>query len=924
MSTFPIRITQPLVYAHDSNLYDNTPRHTTYACSTASGNSLVLLRSAYGCNCLPAGSQPCRTSLLGWPNFLKGKNMDHLQCLRDKAITNTEAYALQFRAGPRFRLDSNVTTSVMNQAVMKLNLEAYIEQDRSEVRNSQAGQEPNMADRRLLKEDEEVEMTPVQVEIAVPKSRSAPTRGKGKPSALAIGSLLFAASEGDAEMVEHILQEGSVSVNDTDYDKRTAMHVAAAEGREEVLLLLIEHGADLNCLDRWKSSPLDDAIHHNHEACSKLIANHGGRHGHGTNYALDLVHAAGTGDLSTVQKLLDNGIDVNSTDYDLRTPLHVAIAGRHVKMVEYLLQQPNVDLHCEDRFGSTPVQEAHRCGVRLGDDLILDLIRAKLGGNNEEDEGSWKTSFTNTFFWFFLLVEIAIGVLYAIFSEYAPAASPGVDQTTGIEFTQLYPFYMDVHVMIFIGFGFLMTFLRKHGYTAVGMTFLLGVASIQVYLLFGTFWDNIIVLGGSEWERVSIDVLKLIKADFAAGAVLISFGALIGKVTPTQMLGLAILEVFFYSANEAIGLRLRISDIGGSMTIHVFGAFFGLAASAILTPRKARGNQDNAAVYHSDLFSMIGTVFLWMYWPSFNAALGQGNTQHRAVINTVLSLTASCFFAFISSQFWRKERVFNMIDIQNATLAGGVAAGSAADMVLHPSVALLVGAVSGTVSVFGFSTIQGFLERTTGIHDTCGILNLHGLPGIIGAVVSMIATAATQLYPNEYNYNQLIYVYPGRTDRSPNTQAQYQLAFLIITLAMSIFTGILCGIFLSKLKKPNRFFSDDESWEVPHREVPYYYDERGEIIRNKDSAEMRGELKIDHELISQLENKVAALEKSIQSHRRTTKRNLMEMIPPAVIEQPAQKMEKVDNNTQPSNADIAALLRLMTEKLDNLTDKKEQ
>jgi hypothetical protein len=46
------------------------------------------------------------------------------------------------------------------------------------------------------------------------------------------------------------------------------------------------------------------------------------------------------------------------------------------------------------------------------------------------------------------------------------------------------------------------------------------------------------------------------------------------------------------------------------------------------------------------------------------------------------------------------------------------------------------------------------------------------------------------------------------------------------------------------------------SSQVPHREVPYYYDERGEIIRNKDSAEMRGELKIDHELISQLENKV--------------------------------------------------------------------
>lgn len=290
------------------------------------------------------------------------------------------------------------------------------------------------------------------------------------------------------------------------------------------------------------------------------------------------------------------------------------------------------------------------------------------------------------------------------------------------------------------------------------------------------------------------------------------------------------------------------------MTIHVFGAFFGLAASTVLTPNRARGNQDNSAVYHSDIFSMIGTVFLWMYWPSFNGALGLGNTQHRAVVNTVLSLTSSCVFAFLFSQFWRKERVFNMIDIQNATLAGGVAAGSAADMAIHPSVALLIGAFAGTVSVFGFSKIQSFLERTTGIHDTCGILNLHGMPGIIGAVAAIIAAAAAP--QGNYSDEQLVFIMSGRATRGPQVQACYQLAYLIITLAVSIITGVLSAILLSRLPKITKFFSDDSIFEVPHREVPYYFDERGEIVRNKDNAEMRGELALDHQIISKLETQV--------------------------------------------------------------------
>ena len=116
--------------------------------------------------------------------------------------------------------------------------------------------------------------------------------------------------------------------------------------------------------------------------------------------------------------------------------------------------------------------------MRLGEDPILDLV---MGASGAKEHRSWRTSFTNHFALTFLAVEIIIGILFAIFSKYGEGASAGQPLDEGLPLiTQRHPFYMDVHVMIFIGFGFLMTFLRKYGYTAVGLTFILGSLSIQV------------------------------------------------------------------------------------------------------------------------------------------------------------------------------------------------------------------------------------------------------------------------------------------------------------------------------------------------------------------------------------------------------------------------------------------------------------
>lgn len=175
-----------------------------------------------------------------------------------------------------------------------------------------------------------------------------------------------------------------------------------------------------------------------------------------------------------------------------------------------------------------------------------------------------------------------------------------------------------------------------------------------------------------------------------------------------------------------------------------------------------------------------------------------------------------------------------MIDIQNATLAGGVAMGTCADMGIHPGFALLIGAISGIISVFGFAilqvcffpfsilspsrasiyvSVQGFLENRFRLHDTCGVLNLHGIPGLIGAFSGVIASAAYGT-GSDYHLSQLSYIFAKRPDRSASKQAEMQLAFIFITLGISIASGAFTGFLLFWLPRPKKYVSFCEYFTI--------------------------------------------------------------------------------------------------------------
>ncbi|CAB1342692.1 unnamed protein product [Coregonus sp. 'balchen'] len=378
----------------------------------------------------------------------------------------------------------------------------------------------------------------------------------------------------------------------------------------------------------------------------------------------------------------------------------------------------------------------------------------------------------------------------------------------------LFAVFVDIHVMIFIGFGFLMTFLKRYGFSSVGLNLLLAAFALQWGLLMQGLWhlDN---------GKIKVSIFKMINADFSTATVLISFGAVLGKTSPVQLLIMTLLEITIFGINEHLVANvLGANDVGASMIIHAFGAYFGLAVARMLyRPALRNGHENDGSVYHSDLFAMIGTVFLWMFWPSFNSAIAEpGADQLMAVTNTYFSLAACVLSAYAVSSLVEHKGKLDMVHIQNATLAGGVAVGTCADMNIGPFGAMIIGFVAGIVSTLGFKFLTPILASNLGIQDTCGVHNLHGMPGILGGISGIVAVAL------------------GKKDGSAAMQGAALASSLGFALVGGAMTGLIMKLpFLGQPPDQN-CFDDSIYWEVPEEEEGEESLAHGDHSMNKAEA----------------------------------------------------------------------------------------
>ncbi|XP_070620339.1 RH-like protein isoform X2 [Erythrolamprus reginae] len=247
------------------------------------------------------------------------------------------------------------------------------------------------------------------------------------------------------------------------------------------------------------------------------------------------------------------------------------------------------------------------------------------------------------------------------------------------------------------------------------------------------------------------------------------------------------------------------------MHAHLFGAYFGLMVSWTLyhssLRRKAEKERSRPI---SDMFAVLGTLFLWIFWPSFNSALiTEEDKKWTAIYNTYFVMATSTIAAFSLSMAASKHGKLSMAHIQNATLAGGVALGFSASNIHQPWIAMVLGLAAGTVSVLGMACLQKHLDPALKIHDTCGVLYTFGLPSLLGGIIHVILILI--------NHRNNLSVF--------GCSALIEVGALSLSLCLSLVSGLLTGLILTcklwKTPPVTKYFDDQVYWEFPHLAVGF-------------------------------------------------------------------------------------------------------
>lgn len=175
-------------------------------------------------------------------------------------------------------------------------------------------------------------------------------------------------------------------------------------------------------------------------------------------------------------------------------------------------------------------------------------------------------------------------------------------------------------------------------------------------------------------------------------------------------------------------------DFAGGTVVHINAGVAGLVGAYMVGKRIGYGRESMTP--HSLTLTMVGASMLWVGWFGFNAGSNLEATAGAtlAFINTLVATAAAVLSWSLGEAIFKGKP--SMLGAASGAVAGLVAITPACGTV-GPMGAIVIGLLSGFVCLWGVSS----LKRMLGADDSLDVFGVHGLGGILGAILTGVFSA---------------------------------------------------------------------------------------------------------------------------------------------------------------------------------------
>lgn len=317
-----------------------------------------------------------------------------------------------------------------------------------------------------------------------------------------------------------------------------------------------------------------------------------------------------------------------------------------------------------------------------------------------------------------------------MYGFYARTSSYDIYATDGL---REYLAAVGIAIATVIGLGGIMSFVTGLKWSGFGFALLITVLCYQYYFLVNAFWTktdiqptnrdvNNLPTGTEQyfgndfiiWVSEAAGGAFKTFGNTATGAfkmamtITIAFSAIVGRAGPLEILIFVMIGGWLYELNRQIIAQVNI-DIGGSITIFMFGGIMGTVAAFILGLTSQKEQLVRRENYTSSRFNstlaFLGSAFFWVFYPTIfydvpdMPATVVVNTapflDQNGMINAYWGISA-CVVTSLAMSAVMNGRI-RIKDLMYSTFAGAAIVGTSAPHMFNPVGAILLGMIAGLI-----------------------------------------------------------------------------------------------------------------------------------------------------------------------------------------------------------------------------------